>query len=234
MPGATGHDPTVRVYSPPTPGSGRPCVYWIHGGGYMFGSGLTVDARLNRWVEEFDCVAVSIEYRLAPEDPYPAPLDDCYAGLLWTARARRRARASTRPASRIAGASAGGGLAAGLAIAGARPWRGRPRVPAAHLSDDRRPQHDARRATSGRAGLEPRGQPPRVARLSRRARRHRRHPGVRGAGAGRERGGPPAGVDRCGPLDVFRDEDIEYASRMLAAGIPPSCTCTRARRTASR
>ncbi|HEX4530050.1 MAG TPA: alpha/beta hydrolase, partial [Acidimicrobiia bacterium] len=80
VPGATGHDPTVRVYSPPTEAIGRPCVYWIHGGGYMFGSGLTIDARLNRWVEEFDCVAVSIEYRLAPEDPYPGPLDDCYAG----------------------------------------------------------------------------------------------------------------------------------------------------------
>ena len=86
VPGATGHDPTVRVYSPPTEATGRPCIYWIHGGGYLFGSGLNVDARINRWVEEFDCVAVSIEYRLAPEDPYPAPLDDCYAGLLWTAQ----------------------------------------------------------------------------------------------------------------------------------------------------
>ena len=81
----------------------------------MFGSGLTIDARLNRWVEEFDCVAVSIEYRLAPEDPYPAPLDDCYAGLLWTAQHADELGIDPDP-DRVAGASAGAGLAAGLAI----------------------------------------------------------------------------------------------------------------------
>ena len=110
-----GPDPTVRVYSPPTEGSGRPCIYWIHGGGYLFGSGLNVDARINRWVEELDCVAVSIEYRLAPEDPYPAPLDDCYAGLVWAARNADELGIDPERIA-IVGASAGGGLAAGLAI----------------------------------------------------------------------------------------------------------------------
>ena len=125
VPGATDHDPTVRVYSPPTKASGRPCVYWIHGGGYLFGSGLTVDVRINRWVEEFGCVAVSIEYRLAPEHPYPAPLDDCYAGLLWaTQHADELGIDPARIA--IAGASAGGGLAAGAGDARPRPRRGRP------------------------------------------------------------------------------------------------------------
>ena len=96
-------------------GDGATVRLWIHGGGYLFGSGLTVDARLNRWVEEFDCVAVSIEYRLAPEDPYPAPLDDCYAALRWTAQ--HADELGIDPARIvIAGASAGGGLAAGLAI----------------------------------------------------------------------------------------------------------------------
>ena len=115
VPGANGYDPTVRVYSPPTTTGGRPCVYWIHGGGYMFGSGLSVDARLNRWSESFDCVVVSIDYRLAPEHPYPEPLDDCYAGLLWTAQ---HADELGIDPDRIvvAGASAGGGLAAGLAL----------------------------------------------------------------------------------------------------------------------
>jgi acetyl esterase/lipase len=75
----------VRVYSPPDPGSLRPCVYWIHGGGYITGSALTVDARLNRWVETLGCVVVAVEYRLAPEHPFPAPLDDCETAARWAA-----------------------------------------------------------------------------------------------------------------------------------------------------
>ena len=130
VPGATGFDPTVRVYSPPGDGTGRACIYWIHGGGYLFGSGLNVDARINRWVEEFDCVAVSIDYRLAPEHPYPAPLDDCYAGLHWTEQ--HADELGIDPARIvIVGASAGGGLAAGLAIRRPRPRRDLTAVPAA-------------------------------------------------------------------------------------------------------
>ena len=113
--GATGFDPTVRVYSPPTEASARPCVYWIHGGGYMFGSGLTVDARINRWVEEFDCVAVSIEYRLAPEHPFPAPLEDAWAGFAWAAA---NATELGLDPERIAvgGDSAGGNMAAVVSL----------------------------------------------------------------------------------------------------------------------
>src|SRR5439155_20975430 len=71
--------------------------------------------RLERWAEELDCVVVSVEYRLAPEHPYPAPLDDCYAGLSWTAR--HADDLGIDPARiTVAGASAGGGLAAGLTL----------------------------------------------------------------------------------------------------------------------
>ena len=219
VPGATGHDPTVRVYSPPTTATGRPCVYWIHGGGYMFGSGLTIDARINRWVEEFDCVAVSIDYRLAPEDPYPAPLDDCYAGLLWTARHAEELGVDSKRIA-IAGASAGGGLAAGLAILA----RDRGEVDVAFqlliypMIDDRN--------TSASSHIQ--GAPV----WSREA----NHLGWRAylgdlvdkeyvpayavpARVESVVGLPPAWIG-VGSLDVFRDEDIEYASRLLAAGIP--------------
>jgi len=217
--GATGHDPTVRVYSPPTPGSARPCVYWIHGGGYMFGSGLTVDARLNRWVEEFDCVAVSIEYRLAPEDPYPAPLDDCYAGLLWTTQ--HADELGIDPARiAIAGASAGGGLAAGLTLLARDLGEVAPafQLLIYPMIDDRNASASSRIAgapvwsreandlgwraylgeLSGANDVPAYAAPARTESVT---------------------GLPPAWIG-VGSLDVFRDEDIEYASRMLAAGIP--------------
>ncbi len=166
VPGATGFDPTVRVYAPPTKAADRPCIYWIHGGGYMFGSGLNVDARINRWVEEFDCVAVSIEYRLAPEDPYPAPLDDCYAGLVWIAQHADELGIDPNRIV-VAGASAGAGLAAGLAILA----RDRGEVSLAYqlliypmIDDSNTTRVEPDR---GRAGVEPRRQRPGVAGLPR-------------------------------------------------------------------
>ena len=111
----------ARIYSPPSPpappdaGPPRPCVYWIHGGGYISGSALTVDPRLSRWVEDLGCVAVAVEYRLAPEHPYPGPLEDCYAGLSWTIT--HAERLGVDPARIVlAGSSAGAGLAAALAL----------------------------------------------------------------------------------------------------------------------
>jgi len=213
------HDPTVRVYSPPTAGSGRPCVYWIHGGGYMFGSGLNIDPRLNQWVEDFDCVVVSIEYRVAPEHPYPAPMDDCYAGLLWAAN-NADELGIDRERIVVAGASAGGGLAAGLALL-ARD-RGEVNLTFQLLIY---PMIDDRNATSSShivgapiwsreanhlgwsayLGYEPGGDDvPQYAAAAR---------------AADVAGLPPAWIG-VGALDVFRDEDIAYAQRLLAAGIP--------------
>src|ERR1700676_2345936 len=114
VPGPAGDpDVTLRIYTVEGPSTDRPCLYWIHGGGYMFGSALADDTRLSRWTEENNCVVVSVEYRLAPESPYPAPLEDCYAGLLWTvAHAAELGIDPDRIV--VGGASAGGGLAAGL------------------------------------------------------------------------------------------------------------------------
>jgi acetyl esterase/lipase len=97
-----------------TPG-GQPCVVWMHGGGYVMGGVLSDDARFDRWCEAFDCVGVSIDYRLAPEFSYPAPLDDCLAGLRWV---RENAADLGIDTARIGvgGSSAGGGLAASLAL----------------------------------------------------------------------------------------------------------------------
>lgn len=93
-----------------------PGLYWIHGGGLISGDRLQGADMLAEWVAEFDLVAVSVEYRLAPEHPFPAAFDDCYAGLQWTSS---QAEHLGIDAQRIivAGASAGGNLAAAITIA---------------------------------------------------------------------------------------------------------------------
>ena len=62
-----------------------PGVYHTHGGGMVMGDNRTgMDIELD-WAQELGLVIVSVEYRLAPEQPHPAPVEDCYAGLVWTA-----------------------------------------------------------------------------------------------------------------------------------------------------
>ena len=116
VPGAQG-DPAVRVriYRPDDQPSKLPALYWIHGGGYVMGDIEQDDRLMKQLVKRIGCVAVSVDYRLAPEHPFPAPVEDCYAGLKWLFR--HADELGVEP-SRIAigGASGGGGLAAGLAL----------------------------------------------------------------------------------------------------------------------
>ena len=102
----------MRIYEPEARTTDA-AIYWIHGGGMVLGS-YDGDAYMNKvWSSRFGCVVISVEYRLAPEHPYPAPLEDCYAGLRWLHRnaadARRRSgRASSWPAAaRAAGSRPG-------------------------------------------------------------------------------------------------------------------------------
>jgi len=106
----------VRVYVPheraATP---TPAILYIHGGGFFVGSIDTEHGGAAGLAKELGVVVVSVEYRLAPEHPYPAPLEDCYAALQWLHGAADEL--GVDPA-RIAinGGSAGGGLSAGLAL----------------------------------------------------------------------------------------------------------------------
>lgn len=87
----------------------------MHGGGYVLGSYATDDARLDGWSRSNRCVGVSVEYRLSPETPYPAPLDDCYRGLKWVFEHHHELGADPDRIG-VSGTSAGAGLAAGLAL----------------------------------------------------------------------------------------------------------------------
>ena len=105
----------VRVHRPKGATGALPCVYSIHGGGYIIGSYEMDDAKFDVWCRQHNIVGVSVEYRLAPETPYPGPLEDCYAGLKWTYD--RAGEIGVDPNKiGITGVSAGGGLCAGLAL----------------------------------------------------------------------------------------------------------------------
>lgn len=107
----------VRLYRPATLDSSNadapgPALLWIHGGGYIMGSAQQDDGLIRRFGEKLGITVASVDYRLAPEHPYPAALEDCYAALTWLA-----GLPAVDPARvAIGGASAGGGLAAALAL----------------------------------------------------------------------------------------------------------------------
>ncbi len=115
VPGVDGNEIPVRVYSPTRDGAAVPAVLYIHGGGFVVGDLDTEHANAMSTADALGVVAVSVDYRLAPEHPFPAGVEDCYSVLTWLAA---EADSLGVDPQRIAvfGQSAGGGLAAGLAL----------------------------------------------------------------------------------------------------------------------
>ncbi|MGW0885937.1 alpha/beta hydrolase [Streptomyces sp. NPDC002671] len=207
---------TVRIYRPAdVPPDPRPGVLYFHGGAFISGDLDTGDGNCRDICLAAGVVVVSVEYRLAPEHPYPAAFDDCYAALCWTAE--NADRLGVDPARlAVAGRSAGGALAAAVALA-ARD-RGGPAlafqlllVPAL---DDRcaLPSVDEcvdNRIVDGRvvrgmwkpylasADADPYAAPARAEDLT---------------------GLPPAYLEVC-QADALRDEALAYAQRLIAAGV---------------
>lgn len=212
-------DVMVRVYTPSEIDPGAPALYWMHGGGMMIGSVSYDDADCKGWAIDMGCVVASVEYRLAPENPHPAPIEDCFAGLKWLVT---NAESLGVDANRIAvgGISAGGGLAAALALV-ARD-RGVDIIYQqliCPMLDDRNitrssyyvqhPKVWNRRANlkgwgsllgdqAGADGVSPYASPARAQDLS---------------------GLAPAFII-VGELDLFVDECLDYAQRLTAAGVP--------------
>jgi acetyl esterase len=116
VPGPGGPIP-VRTYVPPGAPETGPLLVWLHGGGWVFRTVQTHDASLRFLAARSGVRIASVEYRLAPEHPFPAPLDDALAA--WSAVTADPAAFGAAP-GRIAvgGDSAGGNLAAAVALAG--------------------------------------------------------------------------------------------------------------------
>lgn len=102
----------VRLFRPSGTTEPAPALLWIHGGGYVIGRAQQDDRLCRQFSTRLGITVASVDYRLAPEHPYPAPLEDCYTALAWLAGLPQVDRGRIA----IGGASAGGGLAAALAL----------------------------------------------------------------------------------------------------------------------
>ncbi|MET0702115.1 MAG: alpha/beta hydrolase [Mycobacterium sp.] len=217
-PGAAGPIP-LRVFTPEVRKT-RGAIYDIHGGGFTVGTAAMNDAANIAMARTLGAVVVSVDYRLAPENPFPAPLDDCYAGLVWLAEQAERLGVDADTIA-IHGVSAGGGLCAALALL-ARD-RGGPQIVFQYLGvpelDDRLGTTSMQSFTDtplwnlpsaekswasylgdgvpGTADVSPYAAPARATNLA---------------------GLPPAYISAM-HFDPLRDEDIAYAQALLAAGV---------------
>ena len=224
VPGPEGEpDVRVRLYRPEGQlQMGRPAsaLYWIHGGGMVMGNVEMNDPYCATIADRLNALVASVEYRLAPEHPFPAPLEDCYAGLAWLWRERE---ALGLDAGRIAvgGASAGGGLAAGVALAA----RDRGEIELCFqllvypMLDDRNATRSSHAITDARTWNREANLAGWNAYLTGKAGGEGVSPYAAPARAADLAGLPPAYIN-VGDLDLFVDEDVAYARALADAGVP--------------
>ncbi len=108
------HTIQLYVYKPTNATEPLPALYWTHGGGLVVGTAQLDEVMTKTFAKNLNCVVVSVEYRLAPDFPFPTPLEDVYLGLKWISENGKDLGINTEKIA-IGGASAGGGLTAALA-----------------------------------------------------------------------------------------------------------------------
>ena len=218
VPGYQDHALTLSIFAREGHTGSGPGIYHTHGGGMIIGDRFTgMETQLD-WVERFDAVCVSVEYRLAPEFPDPYLTEDCYAGLAWTAE--HAAELGIDPGRLvIAGASAGGGLSAGTALL-ARD-RGGPHLAGQVLMCPMLDDRDATVSSHQFSGIGVWDRGSNVTGWSAYL-GERRGTGDVSIYAAPARatdlsGLPPAFLD-VGSAEVFRDETVAYATQLWADG----------------
>ncbi|WP_327001287.1 alpha/beta hydrolase fold domain-containing protein [Dactylosporangium sp. NBC_01737] len=209
----------LRLYRPKALRRPAPALYWIHGGGFVQGRPEQDDRTCIAFARELGIVVASVDYRLAPGHPFPAPLDDVYAGLQWLAGNAAGLGVDPRAVA-IGGASAGGGLAAGLALLARDRGVVSPvfQLLVYPMLDDRTVLRDDVDTTFLRAWTPQNNRFGWTAYLG-------REPGGAGVSdyAAPARcedlaGLPPAWIG-VGTNDLFHDEDLDYARRLREAGV---------------
>ncbi len=209
----------ARLYTPATAASPHAAMLWMHGGGYVLGNLDQDDLMLRQLAVDTGITMLAVDYRLAPDHPYPAPLDDCYAALQYLFENAAALHIDSRRIA-IGGASAGGGLAAGLALLA----RDRGKYNAAFqlllypmldntnvlpAGPDRAETvlwTRSNNASAWRAYLGPLAGTTAV-------------PAYAAAARATDLAGLPPAFIPVGALDLFVDENIAYAQQLLAAGV---------------
>lgn len=223
VPGPNGSpDVRVLVYRPAKAAAGPlPAVFHIHGGGYVMGVAEMMAIDHSEMIDQLGCVVVTVDYRLAPETSHPGPIEDCYAALKWTFAEAKSLGIDPRRIG-VSGESAGGGLAAALALL-ARD-RGEVKLAYQHLIypmiDDRtcvaKNPHphvgkyvwDAAANLFGWTSLL--GKAPGSADVDCYA----------AASRATDLSGLPPTFMALGALDLFLEENVDYALRLTRAGVP--------------
>ena len=220
VPGPDGApDISLLICLPKDAPAPTPAIYHVHGGGMIVGDNRFGLPEMLALAEPLGMAVVSVEYRLAPETPHPGPVEDCYAGLAWTAAHAGELRIDPDRIV-VAGASAGGGLAAAVTLLSRD--RGGPSIAGqlllAPMLDDRNDSPSAHQmrglgiwdrssnetgwtallgdGVRGGSDVSPYAAPARATDLA---------------------GLPPTFID-VGSAETFRDEDVAYASRIWQAG----------------
>ncbi|WP_198166705.1 alpha/beta hydrolase [Mycobacterium sherrisii] len=111
-----GPEVLARVFAPTEGSAPRPTLLYLHGGAYVLGDLELADSTARMLVDRAGVIVVAVDYRLAPEHPYPAALEDCYAAMQWAGAAAGRPYGIDAERLGVLGESAGGGLAAALAL----------------------------------------------------------------------------------------------------------------------
>lgn len=218
--GFDGTDVMVRTYRPRERRENSPGLYWIHGGGMILGSVDMNDVSCAMIAEAMNVVVASVEYRLAPEFPYPVPMEDCYSGLTWFFDQADEFGLDTARIA-IGGASAGGGLAAGLALLARDRQQVSPcfqlltfpmlddrnETPSSYMIDDARVWSRAANEVGWAAYLAGDNGADDV-------------PSYAAPARAIDLGGLPPAVITVGSFDMFLDEDIAYGQALLQAGVP--------------
>ena len=214
-------DVDVLVYRPRDAAAALPCIFHIHGGGYVIGSVDAQEAQHRGMAATLGCVIVTVDYRLAPETVFPGAVEDCYAALSWVFAAAADLGIDPERIG-VMGESAGGGLAAGLALL-ARD-RGERQLAFQHLIypmiDDRTCTRPDPHPHAGEFIWTP-------------AHNHFGWAALLGVEPGSAGVSPYAAAARAedltrlprtyiatGGLDLFLEEGLDYARRLIRAGVP--------------